>query len=63
MKGMSDMVMTAPGVNIVRPRADDVVLRTRNLSKQYGTRLAVDHLNLEVHRGDIFGFLGPNGAR
>ncbi len=59
---MSDMVMTAPGVNIVRPRSDEVVLRTRNLSKQYGTRLAVDHLNLEVHRGDIFGFLGPNGA-
>jgi len=62
MKGMNDMVMTAPGVNIVRPRSDEVVLRTRNLSKQYGTRLAVDHLNLEVHRGDIFGFLGPNGA-
>jgi len=59
---MNDIVMTAPGVNIVRPRADEVVLRTRNLSKQYGTRLAVDHLNLEVHRGDIFGFLGPNGA-
>ncbi len=59
---MSDMVMTAPGVNIVRPRSDEVVLRTRNLSKQYGTRLAVDHLNLEVHSGDIFGFLGPNGA-
>src|SRR5215470_17559981 len=62
MKRMSDMVMTAPGVNIVRPRADEVVLRTRNLSKQYGKRLAVDQLNLEVHRGDIFGFLGPNGA-
>src|SRR5260370_14245986 len=62
MRDMSDMVMTAPGVNIVRPRSDEVVLRTRNLSKQYGTRLAVDHLNLEVHRGDIFGFLGPNGA-
>jgi len=59
---MSDMVMTAPGVNIVRPRTDEVVLCTRNLSKRYGKRLAVDQLNLEVHRGDIFGFLGPNGA-
>ena len=59
---MNDMVMTAPGVNSVRPHADEVVLRTRNLSKQYGWRLAVDQLNLEVHRGDIFGFLGPNGA-
>src|SRR5215471_4443099 len=62
MKRMSDMVITAPGVSIVRTRADEVVLRTRNLSKQYGKRLAVDQLNLEVHRGDIFGFLGPNGA-
>jgi energy-coupling factor transporter ATP-binding protein EcfA2 len=59
---MGDMIMTATGVNIVRPRSDEVVLRTRNLSKQYGKRLAVDNLNLEVHHGDIFGFLGPNGA-
>ncbi len=39
-----------------------MVFRTRNLSKQYGQRLAVDNLNLEVKRGEIFGFLGPNGA-
>src|SRR5579862_5599994 len=42
--------------------AREVVLRTRDLSKRYGERLAVDRLNLEVYRGDIFGFLGPNGA-
>ncbi len=40
----------------------EAVLRTRNLTKQYGKRLAVNNLNLEVYRGDIFGFLGPNGA-
>jgi ABC-2 type transport system ATP-binding protein len=39
-----------------------VVLRTRQLSKRYGERLAVDGLNLEVRRGEVFGFLGPNGA-
>jgi ABC-2 type transport system ATP-binding protein len=38
------------------------VLRTQNLSKSYGSRLAVDNLNLDVRRGEIFGFLGPNGA-
>jgi ABC-2 type transport system ATP-binding protein len=38
------------------------VLRTRGLSKRYGTRLAVDNLDLEVDRGELFGFLGPNGA-
>src|SRR5260221_2833843 len=40
----------------------EVVLRTRNLTKRYGQRLAVDNLDLEVRRGEIFGFLGPNGA-
>ncbi len=32
------------------------------LSKTYGKRLAVRGLNLEVARGEVFGFLGPNGA-
>ena len=40
----------------------DTVLRTIDLTKRYKNRLAVDHLNIEVRRGDIFGFLGPNGA-
>jgi ABC-2 type transport system ATP-binding protein len=43
-------------------RSQEVVLRTKQLTKQYGQRLAVDSLNLEVRRGDILGFLGPNGA-
>jgi ABC-2 type transport system ATP-binding protein len=38
------------------------VLRTLALSKRYGARLAVDKLDLEVDRGELFGFLGPNGA-
>jgi len=47
---------------VARAQSGDVALRTINLSKRYGTRLAVDQLNLEVRRGEIFGFLGPNGA-
>ncbi len=43
-------------------RQGEVVLSIRNLSKQYGKRLAVDNLSLDVRRGEIFGFLGPNGA-
>jgi ABC-2 type transport system ATP-binding protein len=39
-----------------------VVLRTYGLSKRYGTRLALDGVDLEVQRGRIYGFLGPNGA-
>ena len=37
-------------------------LQTVALSKAYGTRLAVDKLDLEVERSELFGFLGPNGA-
>ncbi|GAC1447072.1 MAG: ABC transporter ATP-binding protein [Ktedonobacterales bacterium] len=44
------------------PPMGEVVLRTSDLSKRYKQRLAVDALNVEVRRGEIFGFLGPNGA-
>jgi ABC-2 type transport system ATP-binding protein len=54
--------MTVPNAQAAQARPDEVVLRTRSLSKRYGSRLAVDSLNLEVRRGEIFGFLGPNGA-
>src|SRR3990172_905660 len=40
----------------------DVILKTDNLSKRYKDRWAVKDLNLEIPRGDVFGFLGPNGA-
>lgn len=40
----------------------DIVLRTQGLSKRFGHRLVVSDLNLEVYRGDVFGFLGPNAA-
>ena len=35
---------------------------TRGLTKRFGRVLAVDHLDLEVRRGELYGFLGPNGA-
>jgi ABC-2 type transport system ATP-binding protein len=38
------------------------VLTTHGLSKTYGSRPAVRNLDLEVRRGEVFGFLGPNGA-
>ncbi|MBU6364480.1 MAG: ABC transporter ATP-binding protein [Acidobacteria bacterium] len=34
----------------------------RGLRKAYGSRVAVDGIDLEVRRGECFGFLGPNGA-
>ncbi|MDQ6748805.1 MAG: ATP-binding cassette domain-containing protein, partial [Candidatus Dormibacteraeota bacterium] len=41
---------------------DSTVLAAHQLSKNYGSRPAVNQLDLEVRRGEIFGFLGPNGA-
>ena len=40
----------------------DVVIRTDGLVKDYGPVRALAGLDLEVFRGEVFGFLGPNGA-
>src|SRR5215467_896933 len=40
----------------------DLILQTDDLTKAYGKRVVVDSLSLQVERGDIFGFLGQNGA-
>ncbi len=37
-------------------------IRTEGLTKRYGRVEAVRDLDLEVHEGDVFGFLGPNGS-
>ncbi len=41
---------------------EEKVIEIKNLSKQFKDVKAVDDLNLNVFRGDVFGFLGPNGA-
>jgi ABC-2 type transport system ATP-binding protein len=40
----------------------DVVVQVRDLVKRFGDFTAVDHIDFEVRRGEIFGLLGPNGA-
>jgi ABC-type multidrug transport system ATPase subunit len=41
---------------------NDIILYTYRLTKRFKTITAVEDLNLSVSRGDIFGFLGPNGT-
>lgn len=40
----------------------EFVIETRGLTKSYGNTLAVKSLDLNVRRGEVYGFLGPNGA-
>jgi ABC-2 type transport system ATP-binding protein len=42
-------------------RTEDVI-EVENLTKKYGSQVAVDNLSFRVERGMIYGFLGPNGA-
>lgn len=38
------------------------MIKVENLVKRYGSIVALDHLNLEIDEGEIFGLLGPNGS-
>jgi ABC-2 type transport system ATP-binding protein len=38
------------------------MIRTRNLTKDFGGRRAVDDISLSIEKGEVVGFLGPNGA-
>ncbi len=41
---------------------DNVIIKTKNLTKYYGKHRGVIDLNFEVYEGEIWGYLGPNGA-
>ncbi|MDD4168734.1 MAG: ABC transporter ATP-binding protein [Desulfotomaculaceae bacterium] len=41
---------------------EDVLIRTVQLTKRFGQATVVDHLDLQIKGGEIFGFLGPNGS-
>lgn len=40
----------------------DFIIETKNLTKKFGSRRVVNHVDLQVKKGEIYGFLGPNGA-
>ncbi|HEY5197475.1 MAG TPA: ATP-binding cassette domain-containing protein [Solirubrobacteraceae bacterium] len=43
-------------------REDSLAIHTQDLGKRFGSRTALDSIDLQVPRGTAFGFLGPNGA-
>jgi ABC-2 type transport system ATP-binding protein len=40
----------------------DLAIDVRGMTKRFGERTVVDHIELQVRRGEIYGFLGPNGS-
>ena len=46
----------------MRDGGDEVLVRARGLTKTFGDAVVVDGIDLQVRRGEAFGFLGPNGA-
>ncbi len=40
----------------------DTIVKIENLVKRYKDLIALDHLNLEIKKGEVFGLLGPNGS-
>jgi len=45
-----------------RPGSADPAIALRGLTKRYGRRAALVDVDLDVRRGEVFGFIGPNGA-
>ena len=61
--GVFEMSSTLVSIDLGnQSMASESILRTTGLGKRFNDRWAVRNMNLEVCRGDIFGFLGPNGA-
>ena len=49
-------------MNNVSPSAPDIAIDVKGLTKSFGGRTVVQNLSLQVKRGSIYGFLGPNGS-
>jgi ABC-2 type transport system ATP-binding protein len=51
-----------PSDNSEGVKMNQPVIEIHDLTKQYGKARGIDHVNLEIRKGEIFGFIGPNGA-
>jgi ABC-2 type transport system ATP-binding protein len=52
----------APASRASAQAGEGLAIDVQGLTKRYGDRTVVDHLSMQVRRGEIFGFLGPNGS-
>lgn len=58
----ADVLCPPPLTRKAAGSSHDAVIEVENLTKCFGDFTAVDHISLSVRRGEIFGFLGANGA-
>ena len=49
-------------MNDTASKQDEIVLKTEHLCIQFGGLRAVDDVNLEIRKGELYGLIGPNGA-
>ncbi len=47
---------------VMDPSVDSAVIKTSDLTRRFGDLIAVDRLNIQILRGEIFGLVGPDGA-
>ncbi|MGI8525875.1 MAG: ABC transporter ATP-binding protein [Pseudolabrys sp.] len=56
------MISQASARSPVKSNREDVVIDVEGLTKKFGDRTVVRNLSMQVRRGTIYGFLGPNGS-
>src|SRR5579883_412547 len=59
---MTAMNTAGTPVNVALATPNGFAIDAQDLFKRYGEKIAVDHISLQVRRGEVFGLLGPNGA-
>jgi ABC-2 type transport system ATP-binding protein len=47
---------------VKQPEPNPLAIRVSNMTRRFGDKIAVDHLDLSIPAGTIYGFLGPNGC-
>ena len=40
----------------------ETILKTNNIVKKYGNKIVLNKINMNINKGDIYGFIGKNGA-
>ncbi len=59
---MMEEIRTPTDFVSAEKRQDDMLIRVQGLSKAYGSKRALDRIDLTIGRGKIVGLLGPNGS-